>query len=394
MFNDITNSYQQQVPVYDTSVTKTLDVSSAVENAADGGSQLITNFYDDFNHDNSGITTVSNVSITVTGLVTANNPTISGTTQNQPVLDDKTIKPFVNVTLTDAGNTSGNGDEIQITILDGDSNSTGIYGKFNGTGITFDDGQGDVTVGPASTLAALQAELQALTFTPAKLASGSAPVVATFALDIQSGAGGSGLNQASAVISHDTACYCGGTLILTVCGEVAVEDLAIGDTVVTWDGERRPIRWIGQRTFAGRFLAANPRVQPIRFRAGSFGSALPRRDLLVSPEHAMFLDGLLIPARCLVNGTTVIQERCLDRVDNFHVELDSHDVVLAEGAPSESFMDDDSRGMFHNASEFDVLYPDAGRPDGFCAPRVEQGAQLEAIRQRLAGVAGEIALAA
>ena len=196
------------------------------------------------------------------------------------------------------------------------------------------------------------------------------------------------------IITRIVACYRRGTLIRTALGEMPVELLAIGDTVVTASGEHRPIKWIGRRSYAGRFLAVSPNVQPIRFRAGSFGNGLPRRDLLVSPEHAMFLDGLLIPARCLVNGSTIVQEIRLQRVDYYHVELDTHDVLLAEGAPSESYLADDSRGMFHNASEFAALYPDAPRPDGFCAPRLEQGAELEAVRRRLAVVAREMARAA
>ncbi len=107
----------------------------------------------------------------------------------------------------------------------------------------------------------------------------------------------------------------------------------------------------------------------------------------------MFLDGVLIPARCLVNGSTITVKRKLERVDYFHVELDSHDVLLAEGAPSESFLDDNSRGMFHNASEFAVLCPDATAPGRFCAPKVTDGYELEAIRRRLAGVAGEMEVA-
>ena len=68
--------------------------------------------------------------------------------------------------------------------------------------------------------------------------------------------------------------------------------------------------------------------------------------------------------------------------------MDRHDLLLAEGAPSESFIDDDSRGMFHNAAEYTRLYPDAPAPGTFCAPRVTDGYRLEAIRRRLAEVAG------
>ena len=83
-----------------------------------------------------------------------------------------------------------------------------------------------------------------------------------------------------------------------------------------------------------------------------------------------------------------MHERRLDRVAYYHVELDSHDVLLAEGAPSESFVDDESRGMFHNLAEWEALYPGHGRIlPVYCAPRVEGGYALEAIRQRLAEVA-------
>ena len=89
-----------------------------------------------------------------------------------------------------------------------------------------------------------------------------------------------------------------------------------------------------------------------------------------------------------------MRERGLAKVGYIHVELDDHDVLLAEGAPSESFVDDDSRAMFHNAHEFAHRYPDAPPPAGFCAPRVEAGHALEAVRQRLAGLAQQARRAA
>ncbi len=207
---------------------------------------------------------------------------------------------------------------------------------------------------------------------------------AGYGVMVTTAASSDGLGFSVFLTEAATPCYCSGTRILTDGGEVCVEDLAIGDRVVTVSGASQVIRWIGRRSFTGRLLRGQPALLPILFRAGSLGEGVPHRDLRVSPEHALFLDGVLVPARCLVNGATIVQDRAFQSIDYIHVELDRHDVILAEGATCETFLDDDSRAMFHNASEFGRLYPDADWPAEFYAPRVTDGYGLDAIRRRLA----------
>jgi hypothetical protein len=191
-------------------------------------------------------------------------------------------------------------------------------------------------------------------------------------------------------VDANPACYASGTRILTVEGEIPVESLKIGDLVITAAGTPRPIKWIGRRAYIPPFANANPHLLPICFKAGSLGSDLPLRDLHVSPKHAMFIDGVLIPAECLVNGASIVRATRVDTaLEYYHIELETHDVLLAEGAPSESFVDDDSRGMFHNAHEYWAAHPqDIGRDAIYCAPRHEGGYELAAIRARLAAIAG------
>ena len=135
-------------------------------------------------------------------------------------------------------------------------------------------------------------------------------------------------------------------------------------------------------------------ILPVCIKAGALDVHLPARDLWISPHHAMYFEdkaqgGLLIEARHLVNGVSIVQAERADKVEYIHVELDSHDVIVAEGALSETFLDDDSRGMFHNAHEYDGLYPDDVRqPARYCAPRRDDGYEVEAVRRRLAQRAG------
>ena len=201
------------------------------------------------------------------------------------------------------------------------------------------------------------------------------------------GPDGSGLG--TSVTETSQPCYCPGTLIRTAHGDKPVETLVIGDEVRTASGELRAIRWVGRRSYSGRFALGQKHILPICIRAGAIAENVPLRDLWISPNHAMYLDGVLIEARHLINGISVVQDDAVESIDYVHIELDSHDVIIAEGALSESFVDDDSRGLFHNAHEYYARYPQAPRgPAVYCAPRPDQGYLVETARRRVDARAG------
>ena len=197
------------------------------------------------------------------------------------------------------------------------------------------------------------------------------------------------VSQASGFVDVGAVCYCPGTLIETERGQTRVEDLKIGDEVMTMSGAVRPIKWIGRRSYNGRFAAGQKNILPVCIKAGALDANVPRRDLWISPHHAMYIDGVLIEAKDLVNGASIVQAERADKVDYFHIELETHDVIIAEGALAESFVDDDSRGIFHNAHDYSALYPEAVTGTAqYYAPRLEHGYEVEAIRQRIALRAG------
>jgi hypothetical protein len=174
-----------------------------------------------------------------------------------------------------------------------------------------------------------------------------------------------------------TVCFLAGTRIATPAGEVAVEALAIGDRVLTADGRAAPVRWVGVQTVVSVF--ADPlRSFPICISAGALGEGLPVRDLLVSPDHALMLDGALVQAGALVNGTTIVRETEMpERFTYFHVELEDHSLILAEGVPAETFLDTVTRRRFDNWAEHEALYGPIPAPTSEMAmPRIKSARQL------------------
>jgi Hint domain len=142
-------------------------------------------------------------------------------------------------------------------------------------------------------------------------------------------------------------CFAEGTLIATPDGERAVETLRPGETVLVASGEIRDIVWIGRRRIDARHHPDPASVLPVRIAAGAFGPGLPRADLLLSPDHAVFVNGVLIPIRFLINHTTIARAP-VDEVDYYHIELPSHDLLLAEGMAVESWLDTGDRSRFDN----------------------------------------------
>ncbi len=163
-----------------------------------------------------------------------------------------------------------------------------------------------------------------------------------------------------------------------------MENLVEGDEAVLASGGTRPVIWTGSRRVRPGSHRNPAETNPVRVMKGAFGDGLPIRDLILSPGHAVFVDGVLVPVGPLVNGATIVQEE-VESVRYFHVELDAHDVILAEGLPCESYLDDANRETFANSPQHTALH---GRLDPVswekaCAPVVRNGEALTAIRARL-----------
>jgi hypothetical protein len=177
-------------------------------------------------------------------------------------------------------------------------------------------------------------------------------------------------------------CFMPGTRIAIPAGHSNVEELQQGDLVLTAAGDAKPVRWIGRQTVSCTF--ADPlRVLPIRIAAGALGDDLPSRDLLVSPDHALLVGGVLVHAGALVNGSSIIRETNVPATFTyFHVELDDHSLVLAEGLPAETFIDNVDRLRFDNWAEHEALYPDGKPIVEMAYPRAMSARQLpQAVRQ-------------
>jgi len=197
-------------------------------------------------------------------------------------------------------------------------------------------------------------------------------------------------------------CFAEGTMILTPRGEVPVESLRAGDLVLTMHAGPRSeaLAWVGRTRINVARQRNKAKAAPVLIKASALAEGVPCRDLRVSPEHAIFLDGRLVPARLLVNGDTIVQESWCREVTYYHLELEAHGLLISNGATSESYFDDGNRALFDNAKvaalavDFEAHRGNGRYAEAACAPLLTEGSALEAIRLRLATRAGSCAIAA
>jgi Hint domain len=187
-------------------------------------------------------------------------------------------------------------------------------------------------------------------------------------------------------VSVGCGCFLRGTRLLTPDGERKIEDLRTGDLVTTLSGETRPITWIGRRVYRQSTGSKYPEsVLPVRVAKGALGPAAPRCDLFISQQHALWVDGLFIRAIDLVNGSSITLEPAAElcEIEYLHVKLAKHDVIFAEGAPSETLLVHSGNvERFDNFAEYLRLFGEDAADEVRCAP-IAFGSTRERLMSRL-----------
>jgi len=330
------------------------------------------------------------------------NVSLSGGTSGNPVLDYNQLAPASNINLILSGYFSaqnglgGNANSsitlngATVTATGGTSQGTFIFDHVSSGGtnnilnlgssyknlVLQGLGYGDqIQSGIASGTVTLTPNSGGSTYT---LKVGTTTISSSVTLD--TGAVSSDFTDTGGYIKYTGPAYCflAGTRLATPDGEVAVEDITAGTILLTAAGEAKPVRWLGRSVISTLF--ADPlRAMPIRIAAGALGENLPARDLLVSPDHAMCIGGNLVQAGALVNGRTITRETEMPMTFTYyHVEMATHELVLAEGAPSETFVDNVDRFGFQNWEEHEALNGEAATIMEMDLPRVKSARQLPA----------------
>ncbi|MBW5799011.1 Hint domain-containing protein [Halomonas elongata] len=151
-------------------------------------------------------------------------------------------------------------------------------------------------------------------------------------------------------------CFAAGTMIATPDGEVPVESLSIGDLVLTASGEQVPVKWIGRQSVHRLFSAGHA---PVRISESALEPGVPNQDLVLTANHGVLVDGLVINAGALINHDTIDYlpwNEMPEAITYYHIETDTHEVVIANGTEAETYIDYVDRQAFDNYAEYVALY--------------------------------------
>ncbi len=149
-------------------------------------------------------------------------------------------------------------------------------------------------------------------------------------------------------------CFLPGSMIRTPKGDVTVENLVVGQEVLAFAADGQPkarrITWAGKaQARTNPHLADDLAGYPVRVRANAIADGVPAADLLITPEHCLYLQGRFVPARMLVNGTSIVYDKSFAGYDYYHIETEGHAVIMANGMLTESYLDTGNRGSFTQA---------------------------------------------
>ncbi len=293
--------------------------------------------------------------------------------------------------LVDAGITTGGSGEVAASvtnngtlvaqsgtlIITGQAAGDGTYGVANAASLLLDQpgdanirflgSSGTVELGTASGSANVQQMSGNDTFHIVGLGTGAHVTYAGHTATVAGSLGSWNFTFAAAppalaVTTQGTdaqviACYAEGTAIATPTGQTPIEHHAVGALVDAQFEGVACIKWIGRRRIDCGRHARPEKVWPVRVRAGALGDNSPHRDLWLSPDHAVFVDDVLIPIKRLINGTS-IEQVPIDEVTYYHVELERHDLLLAEGVRAESYLETGDRFNFENSGGPVMLHPE------------------------------------
>jgi Hint domain-containing protein len=288
--------------------------------------------------------------------------------------------------ISDVGGQATDGVDVWNATLDlNDPTATTVSGDFDVVSILGGGSQGEATDGyvfsalsdPTMGTLTSSAVDGTYTFTvdPGAVHDSGTDQVISFTITGTSG----GSTDTDTVVITILICVARGTRIATRTGAVPVEDLLPGDLIETLDGGFQPVRWIGSRRIGAPEMRADGRLRPVRIRAGALGGGRPLRDLVVSPQHRVYLEDwraellfgenqVLVPAKSLINDLNIRRDHSPGGVEYFHLLFNEHQIIFTEGAPTESFhpgaytlsgMDSDAR------HELIRLFPELAGGQGY-----------------------------